>query len=312
MVPCPPLVEISKPPDPGVPGDEPSAAGRTRPLWLLGLGAALGLVAAAWGLARGGGPGVDLPPGAAASVNGALILAEDYERMLAALASERRSPLGPEDRRHVLDRLVDEELLVQRGLALDLPSLDRRVRADLTQSVIASVLAEVEGDVASRGDLEAFSQDQQDFFTRPGRLRVRQIFVRASAENAEARAREAARRLREDEPFAVLQETLGDDPVAPLPNAPLPALKLREYLGPSALRAAYDLEVGDVSAPVRSGMGFHVLELVEREPDRLPPLDEILEEVRADYRRRRGDRALRSYLDELRRQADVRLAPESG
>jgi hypothetical protein len=59
-------------------------------------------------------------------------------------------------------------------------------------------------------------------------------------------------------------------------------------------------------------MGFHVLELVEREPDRLPPLDEILEEVRADYRRRRGDRALRSYLDELRRQADVRLAPESG
>jgi parvulin-like peptidyl-prolyl isomerase len=255
---------------------------------------------------------VDLPPGAAASVNGALILVEDYERMLAALAGDRRSPLGPEDRRHVLDRLVDEELLVQRGLELDLPSLDRRVRADLTQAVIASVLAEVEEDAGSRSDLEAFFQEQRDFFTRPGRLRVQQIFVRASDENAEARAREAARRLSEGEPFAVIEETLGDDPVARLPDALLPALKLREYLGPSALRAAYDLEVGGVSEPVRSGMGFHVLELMEREPDRLPPLDEIVEEVRADYRRRRGDRALRSYLDDLRSQADVRLAPESG
>ena len=79
--------------------------------------------------------------------------------VLAALASDRRSPLGPEDRRHVLDRLVDEELLVQRGLDLDLPSLDRRVRADLTQAVIASVLAEVEEDEASHGDLEAFFQE---------------------------------------------------------------------------------------------------------------------------------------------------------
>jgi parvulin-like peptidyl-prolyl isomerase len=254
---------------------------------------------------------VDLPPGAAASVNGTLIFAEDYERMLAALASERRSPLTREDRRHVLDRLVDEELLVQRGLELDLPSLDRRVRADLTQAVIASVLAEVEEDVASREELEAFYREQGDFFTRPGRLRVRQVFVRASGDGAEDRAREAARRLREGEPLASVQDALGDDPVAPLPDARLPALKLREYLGPSALRAAYDLEVGGVSDPVRSGMGFHVLQLVEREPDRLPPLDEIEQEVRADFRRRRGDRALRSYLDELRQQADVRFAPET-
>jgi parvulin-like peptidyl-prolyl isomerase len=298
------LAGISEPPD-------PRTTGRTRPLWLLGLGAAVGLVAAAWGVVRGGGPGVGLPPGAAASVNGTLIFAEDYERMLAALASERRSPLGPEDRRHVLDRLVDEELLVQRGLELDLPSLDRRVRADLTQAVIASVLAEVEEDVASPEELEAFYREQGEFFTRPGRLRVRQVFVRASGDGAENRAREAARRLRGGEPLASVQDALGDDPVAPLPDARLPALKLREYLGPSALRAAYDLESGGVSDPVRSGMGFHVLQLVEREADRLPPLDEIEREVRADFRRRRGDRALRSYLDELRQQADVRLAPET-
>ncbi len=133
--------------------------------------------------------------------------------------------------------------------------------------------------------------------------------MRASAPDGSQRAREATRRLRAGETFDAVSRALGDEPVAPLPDAPLPALKLREYLGPTAARAAYDLEVGGVSDPVRSGMGFHVLELQAREPDRLPPLEEIVEEVRADHRRRRGDLALRSYLDELRRQADVRLAP---
>lgn len=312
MVTWPPLAGISDRSDPETArrGRAPDGA-PSRPLWLLALGAAAGLAAAAWGIVDAGGAARGgLPSGAAASVNGALIRLEDYQRMLEALASDRRSPLTPADERRVLDRLIDEELLVQRGLDLELPSLDRRVRADLTQAVIASVLAEVEDDVASPEELERHHREQAEFFTRPGRLRVRQVFVRASAPDASERAGEASRRLRAGEPFAEVEQELGDDPVAPLPDAPLPALKLREYIGPTAARAAYDLEAGGISDPVRSGMGFHVLELLVREADRLPPLEEILEEVRADHRRRRGDQALRSYLDELRRQADVRVAEE--
>ncbi|MEN8184527.1 MAG: peptidylprolyl isomerase [Myxococcota bacterium] len=299
-------------PDPGLVVTSPSeaGAGSRRSLWLLGLGALLGLCAAAVGLLRDGGDSSSLPAGAAASVNGALILQDDLTRLLSALAADRRSPLDDDDRRHVLDRLIDEELLVQRGLELGLSSHDRRVRADLTQAVIASVLADVEDEVASRGELEDFYGEEQEYFTRPGRLRVRQVFVRAAREDAEARAQEASARLRQGEPYPEVRKALGDDPVAPLPDAPLPALKLREYLGPTAARTALDLPAGGVSEPVRSGMGVHVLQIVEREPDRVPPFAEIEEEVRAEYRRRRGDRALRSYLEQLRGDADVRV-PEA-
>ena len=100
----------------------------------------------------------------------------------------------------------------------------------------------------------------------------------------------------------------GDAPLAPLPDAPLPPSKLRDYLGPTALRAVLELEEGAVSDPVRSGMGYHVLQVVERRPDSVPSLDEVRAEVIVELRRRAGERALRSYLDTLRDSADVVIA----
>src|SRR5262249_60782483 len=73
-----------------------------------------------------------LPPGAAARVNDALVSADDYARSLDALERDRRGGAVPSDRRLVLDRMIDEELLVQRGLELGLARQDARVRRDLT------------------------------------------------------------------------------------------------------------------------------------------------------------------------------------
>ena len=63
-----------------------------------------------------------------------------------------------------------------------------------------------------------------------------------------------------------------------------------------------------MSDPVRSGAGFHVLRVVEREAARVPPFDEIVDAVRAQRRRRADEEALRTALDSLRRRADVRVA----
>jgi parvulin-like peptidyl-prolyl isomerase len=282
-----------------------------RALWLLAGGVALGLAGAAFGLLRGGG-GPGLPADAVAAVNGEPIPADEYERTLAAFAADRRAPLGDEDRRHVLDRMIEEELLVQRGLELGLARHDRRVRADLTSALIASVVSEAEERAPDASELEAFYAAELGFFARPGRLRVRQVLVRAGgdAAAAEARAGQAAARLRAGEELARVAAELGDPEDAPLPDALLPPVKLREYLGPTALRALLALEAGQVSEPVRSEAGWRVLVVAEREEEYAPPLAEIEEQVRAEWVRRQGERALREYLDELRGRADVRLAEE--
>jgi len=287
------------------------AAARAR--WLLRLGAMVGLVAAAASL-LGPAAGPDqLPDGAVARVNETLIRTEEFERLLAALASDRRTRLTDEDRRLVLDRLIEEELLVQHALALGLARSDRRVRADLVSAVLGSLAVANDGWEPDEEEIRAFYAENRDFFAGPGRLWVRQVFVAVDADGEEAareRARRAAERLRAGDAIDLVRTELGSPEVAPVPDTPLPPAKLREYLGPTALLAAMDLAPGATSDPIRSAQGYHVLALVERQAGGAPPLEAIVPQVRAEIRRRTDDRLLRDRLDQLRADADVVVAPE--
>jgi parvulin-like peptidyl-prolyl isomerase len=238
---------------------------------------------------------------------------EELHRSAAALAGDRGEPLEATEVRRVLDRLIDEELLLQRALELGLVRDDPRARGELVSALIDAVVSDATAEPPTPAEVEAFYREKRDYFARPGRVRVEEIRVRAepsrSTEEALARAREAAGRLRAGEPFSTVEQELGD-PSVPLPEDLLPPKKLLDYLGPTATRTALDLEAGEVSDPVRSVAGFHVLRVLEREPLRNPPFEEIEEEVRAELRRRRGDEALRAYVEDLRDLADVRIAPE--
>jgi parvulin-like peptidyl-prolyl isomerase len=302
------------PPASEEPASSPRGHPERRALALLGAGAVLGLALVAVGLTSGDAAGGGLPAHALAAVNGELVRIEEYQRAVAALASDRRSPIGDAEKRHVLDRLLDEELLVQRGLELGLARHDRRVRGDIVSAVIQVAVSQADASEPDAAEVRAFYQEHRDYFAHTGRSLVRQLLVRGppkrSDAEAEARARQASQRLRAGEDFDAVDAELGDRQIAPLPADYLPATKLREYLGPTATRAALTLEPGQVSDPVRSASGRQVLVLVDREQGWVPPLAEIEPEVRAELRRRAGDRALREYLDELRARADVRIASE--
>jgi parvulin-like peptidyl-prolyl isomerase len=273
---------------------------------LLAVGAVLGLATAAATLVRGAEH--VLAPDVVALVNGAPIRRDDYLRALAAVATDRRAPLDEAQKRRVLDRLVDEELLLQRGMALGLARNDRTLRAQLVAATMA-LLAEVPADAASEAELRDFYASHRDYFLEPGRIRVRQVLVRTdgrSEDAARARAELAARRLRAGEPFATVRGELGDEETAPIPDALLPAAKLREYVGETAMRTALAHEPGQATEPVRSSQGFHVLQVAERSAPAVPAFEEIVERVRLEQRRRADEARLRAALTALRGTARVR------
>jgi len=276
---------------------------------LLGIGAGLGLTIAALGLLGSGrAAGTESSGDAVARVNGVPIRLDDYRRALDDVTQARREPADGTLRRHVLDRLIDEELLVQRGLELGLARVDPRVRRELAAAVSAAAVAAAAPREPTPAELAAFYASDGAFFARGGRVHVRQVFVAEGTHDAEARAARAMERLRAGEPLAAVANDLGDRDPAPPPDAPLPLVKLADYLGPTALRTALALTPGTVSDPVRSAAGWHVLVLVGRQDAEPPPLAEIEAQVRDEWRRRAGERALRAQLDELRGRADVEVA----
>jgi hypothetical protein len=136
-----------------------------RALLLLGVGALIGVLAGALTAVhqRTAAPHV-LPPNVMALVNGKPISEEDYERALALLAGDQRTEVTDEDRAHVLQRLIDEMLLVQHGVEIGLVDSDRAVRKALTQAMLASIAAESVSEQPSEDTLHAFYQDNAALF----------------------------------------------------------------------------------------------------------------------------------------------------
>ena len=292
---------------PATPNDGPNA----RTPWLLLAGAAVGLALASLGLLEERTDPGRLPIEAAAVVGDRTIRRVDYQRVLAGVAGDLRSPVDEAMRRRVLDRMIDEELLVQRALELGLAVIDRRVRGELTAGLIDSIVAEVDGETPSARDVERHYEENRDFFTRPGRLRARTLYFSTRRGDddprgtALERAAAARTRLVAGESADEVEAALADRQVSPVPGTLLPASKIRDYVGPSVLEALLALETGAWSDPIEAGGGVHLAKAVDREPSVAPPLAEIEDLVLQDLQRRRGDEALRAYLDDLKARTPI-------
>ena len=282
----------------------------------------IGLGLAAAGLLEERAEAAKLPEEVAAYVGERTIRRVDYLRVLAGVESDLRNPVDDALRRRVLERMVDEELLVQRALDLGLAVVDRRVRGELTSGLIDSIVSEADARSLSAADIEEHYSANVEFFTRPGRLRAETLlFADRSAAteaggdaalSAKERAATAARQLRALGPndragVARIAERLSTPQISPVPDTLLPASKLRDYVGPSVLKALGDLEVGIWSEPVETGGGWVLARLLAREPAVVPPLEEVEALVRQDLKRRRGDEALGRYLQQLRAEIPVRI-----
>ena len=86
-----------------------------RSLALLVAGAAGGLGFALW-TALGVGPALERHGDAIAMVDGTPIARTVFDSAIDGLASAKRTPLTEAEKREALERIIDEELLLQRAL----------------------------------------------------------------------------------------------------------------------------------------------------------------------------------------------------
>lgn len=272
---------------------------------LLILGALGGFILAATGLLETStSQNID----AVATVNDELISKEDYLAYLSLLAKDKRNPLSEEDRRHVLNRMIEEKLIIERGLDIGLAQSDPSVRKSITNSMIQTVTADAATQEADKETLRDFYQQNQAYFSRPPRLQLQRVIFRsADHDQALAKATQAHQRLAAGEDFQSIKQQLGSPEVLSIPNSLLPPNKIRQYIGPKLTEAALLMRSGTISEPIKDSSGYTLLFVIANEPAQPQPFDEIESLVANEYRRRAGDQILRDYMQRLRDQADVRV-----
>ena len=242
----------------------------------------------------------------AAKIEDRLIPFERYEMQLEGLANDKRSPLTNEDREYVLERMIEEELLIKRAIDLGMLENNPVARGTIVQQMIKNIISEGSRKEPEEKELIKFFEENIGFFTKANRLRVRQVYFSQVdfGDKVLEEAKNAFTRLLDGENFEQVALSGSNSPLK-VPDTLMNLSKVREYIGPSLMREAQLLKPGQFSEPKKVSGGYKIIYLVDREDAKQPEYSNIRSSVLSEFSKRRDDQSLRTYLDNLKKWYDV-------
>jgi hypothetical protein len=241
-----------------------------------------------------------LLPGEAARVNGHAIDSDTFQRTFAAFTTDLKRPITDRDKQTVLNRMIDEEVLVQRAIALGLPAQDPTVRKQLVQAMIAQSLAQSAVPDPNDDELKTYIEANAELFRARTRAKVDALFVPDG--DGEKRAAVETALDKGDWDAA---KALGAPLPVPLPVDFLIASKIADYAGADAASAVLRVPVGQATPLIPTSGGAVALKLVAVEGNGIAPFETIKATALARWHEEHDSKALRAAIDALRVQADI-------
>ena len=242
----------------------------------------------------------------AAKIEDRLIPYERYEMQLEGLANDKRSPLTKKDKEYVLERMIEEELLIKRAIDLGMLENNPMARGTIVQQMIKNIISEGSRTEPEEKELIKFFEENIGFFTKANRLRVRQVYFSQVdfGDKVLEEAKNAFTRLLDGANFEQVALSGSNSPLK-VPDTLMNLSKVREYIGPSLMREAQLLKPGQFSEPKKVSGGYKIIYLVDREDATQPEYSNIRSSVLSEFSKRRDDQSLRTYLDNLKKWYDV-------
>jgi peptidyl-prolyl cis-trans isomerase D len=145
----------------------------------------------------------------------------------------------------------------------------------------------------TESQLREFYDTNKERFSTPGRRHARHILVAIKDGDeaaAAAKAKKVYERARAGEDFAKLAKELSDDAGSAAAGGDL-GWALRSDFVPAFADAVWNMKPGDLSEPVRSEFGFHVIKLEGAENDSTKSFDEVRAQIEPEVRRAEVEKA---------------------
>jgi hypothetical protein len=238
-------------------------------------------------------------PDAVASLGGAEVRYAEFERYVTRNVGDAGTALGSDVLSELFDQFLDECLLarlaVDRGLVP--PAAAPR---QATDALLTADLRGEAGDGEVARDVAQYYEAHPQEFTHPERVSLRQILTQDRA------AAEAARReIVAGAPFEEVARRLSNGPRAD--SGGYQGELARGDLPPSFADLIFSLKPGEVSPVVPAEYGFHLFQVIEREPAQRVPLAAAREEILARLRQQNADQLLRSLVQTARSRYNVKV-----
>jgi len=186
-----------------------------------------------------------------------------------------------------------EQALTQYGMTLD--DLRSQIRTSLLLEAIATKDVTVNDD-----ELKKYYEEHKDEFKEPEQVRARHILVKD-----EKTAGEIEKELAGGADFAELAKAKSEDPGSKDKGGDL------GYFGKGAMdpafeKAAFSLKIGETSAPVKSSFGYHIIRVEDRKPERVPPFEDVRDEITRRIKREKAKPAS-TVIAELKDASQIKI-----
>ena len=217
-----------------------------------------------------------------------------FEEIIQVLDDQSNSELTLEKKNLIRERLIDEELLIQRAIELDLVRNDSLVKGNVIQTMFQYIINSNELVEPSEAELREYFSKEKNYFSSGRRYKLKNYTFR-NLNDAET----AINLLNQSdlESFLKLVET---ESAIDLPNVFLTPQKIRDYLGPKVLDELPSLEKGGFSNIFEINEVPSIVICIDILLDNNPKFEEIAEQIENKFIRDREDSLVKEYIENLR------------
>lgn len=243
----------------------------------------------------------------------------------------------------ILKQLVDKELLNQRiaaekvdvsGEALDkefddykkmfrtdenferyLKSSDitvEQIKDNIRHNLAVQALLEKRGDLAvTDDDVKAYFEENKQRYEVKEQVRASHILIKVSPKDDAAA--DAAAKKKADEVYALAKKAGADFDALAKEHSQGPtkdrggdlSFFSRGRMVPEFEEKAFVMKVGEISPPVKTQFGWHVIKVTDKKEGRQRPFDEVQESISKLLRNKKSRRAKADLLKSLRTDAKI-------
>ena len=243
-----------------------------------------------------------LPDNIIATVNDKIIPSDKYQTIINLIQNDKRDELTKADREMALDRIIEEELLVQYAYKNGFLEADDLLRKSIVRSVVDSIVEQALSVVPVEQDLLKFYEVNRQTFAIDDKYRV----VILSSQNR-SDIDEGKVIWQSNYDLTLLRQTFKSIDRLDIPTGFISKIRLGTLIGPLLRDKVLSLQVGETSQTLKTIYGYSIVTLVDKKDRVIPEFKEISEIVLQEYKRQQREEILEELLKDLKRQSDIKI-----
>ncbi len=242
-----------------------------------------------------------------ALVNGEPITQQDFEEALEIFPPQLRSIVenNKDMKRKFLENLIKQKLLIQEmkkeGIKED-DEIKRKVQkyreALLLKKFVDEKLSNIK---VSEKEIEDYYNKHKSEFVQPSKVKMRHILVKTKKEALSIREK-----LIKGADFAELAKKYSIDKASAVKGGELGTLR-KDQLVKEFGDVAFSLKPGEISQPVKTKFGYHIIQVEEKTPEVVLPLSHVRQDIEQKLLAEKRAEALNKLVKELEKKSKIEV-----